>query len=218
MPSCYAVDPHRSAWHFPCLFMKIHLVTSGLLALVLASCETGPLNTGGDFDPLTPPGSGLPTPVARKGYKPGTFVRSSIDNAAFFSKRPKGDADADKQLPANTEMKVISDDGSFVKVELDSGEVGFVPSVLVSDGSAAGVEPANVSPDAIQVYPPLPGGLPADPGAPTIPPVIDPDAPVIPDEAPLPDVPPVPDAPPVPDTPVELPPAPTPLPPGNEAE
>lgn len=180
--------------------MKLHLVTTGLLALVLASCETGPLNTGGDFDPLTPPGSGLPTPVARRGYKPGTFVRASIDNAAFFSKRPKGDADADKQLPANTEMKVISDDGSFVKVELDSGEVGFVPSVLVSDGSAAAAEPAVVSPDAIQVYPPLPGSLPADPGAPTIPPVIDPDAPV------------------VPDTPVELPPAPTPLPPGNEAE
>jgi len=179
--------------------MKAQLVPTGLLALALVSCETGSINTGGNFDPLTPPGSGLPSPAVRTGYKPGSFVRTSIDNAAFFSKRPKGDADADKQLPANTEMKVISDDGSFVKVELDSGEVGFVPTVLVSDQAAA-AQPAAVSPDAIQVYPPLPGAPPVDPAAPTIPPVIDPDAPV------------------VPDTPVELPPAPAPLPPGNEAD
>lgn len=180
--------------------MKVQLVPTGLLALALVSCDTGSIQSGGSFDPLTPPGSGLPSPVARTGFKPGSFVRTSIDNAAFFLKRPKGDADADKQLPANTGMKVISDDGSFVKVELDSGEVGFVPTVLVSDQAAAAAEPAVVSPDAIQVYPPLPGAPPADPAAPTIPPVIDPDAPV------------------EPDIPVELPPAPTPLPPGNEAE
>jgi hypothetical protein len=185
--------------------MKLHLVPTGLLALALVSCETGSINTGGNFDPLTPPGSGLPSPIARTGYKPGSFVRTSIDNAAFFSKRPKGNADADKQLPANTGMKVISDDGSFVKVELDSGEVGFVPTVLVSDQAAA-PQPAAISPNAIQVYPPLPGTPPVDPAAPTIPPVIDPDAPASPD------------VPVVPDTQVELQTSPTPLPPGNEAE
>jgi len=182
------------------------------LALVLASCETGPITSGGDFDPLTPPGSGRSTALARSGYRPGSFVRTGMDNAAFFNKRPKGDADADRLLAANTEMKVISDDGNYVKVELNSGEVGFVPSVLVSDQSAE-AQPAAVSPDAIQVYPPLPGALPGDPAAPTIPPMIDPDAPQ------LPDAPPAPDAPPVPEDQIQLPPAtPTPLPPGNEAE
>ena len=173
------------------------------LAVVLVSCETGELTTGGSFDPLTVPGGGRSPQLAQTGLRPGSFVRTSIDNSAFFNKRPKGDADADRQLPANTEMKVISDDGSFVKVELNSGEVGYVPSVLVSDQNAAAVPP--VSPDAIQVYPAIPGSLPPglpDAGSPTIPPVIDPDAPVIPD------VPPVPVEEPA------VPPVPTPLPPG----
>lgn len=173
------------------------------LALALVSCETGELNTGGSFDPLSAPGSGRSIPTAATGLRPGSFARTLTDNAAFFSKRPKGDAQADRQLPANTEVKVISDDGSFVKVELNSGEVGFIPSVLVSDQSAA--DPAT-SPDAIQVYPPVPGTLPTgvpDPSIPTIPPVIDPEAPAIPDVPPVP----VEEAPPVP-------PPSTPLPPG----
>ena len=177
--------------------MKRNLLILAPLALVVASCETGTVISGGDFDPLTPPGSGRTPTVAQRGLKPGSYVRASMETA-FFKDRPKGDATAEKTLPANSEMKVISDDGSYAKVELDSGEVGFVPSVLVGDHSAA---PA-VSPDAIQVYPPVPGSVPPviDPTAPVIPPVIDPDAPVIPDEVPVPDV------------------EPAPLPPGNEAD
>lgn len=191
------------------MIMKGSSAVLASLALALVSCETGEITTGGDFDPLSAPGSGRSVPTAQTGLRPGSFARTITDNAAFFSKRPKGDAQADRQLPANTEVKVISDDGSFVKVELNSGEVGFIPSVLVSDQSAAA---PVVSPDAIQVYPPVPGTLPTgspDPSVPTIPPVIDPEAPVNPDLPAVPDVPPVPaqDAPPVP-------PSSTPLPPG----
>jgi hypothetical protein len=190
--------------------MKGYPAVLSALALALVSCKTGELTTGGDFDPLTAPGSGRSTRVAQTGLRPGSFVHTSMDNAAFFKTRPKGDADADRQLPVNTEMKVISDDGSFVKVELNSGEVGYIPSVLVSDQSAAPAVP-TVSPDAIQVYPPVPGTLPPglpDDGSLTIPPVIDPDAPVNPDLPPVPDAPPVPveEVPPVPTTPTPLPP------------
>ena len=177
--------------------MKGYPIVISALAVVLASCETGQLTTGGNFDPLTAPGGSRTTPLAQTGLRPGSYVRTSIDNAAFFNKRPKGDA----------EMRVISDDGSFVKVELNSGEVGYVPSVLVSDQNAAAIP--TVSPDAIQVYPALPGSIPPglpDTGSPTIPPVIDPDAPVNPDLPPVPDVPPVPVE--------EAPPVPAPLPPG----
>jgi hypothetical protein len=99
-------------------------------------------------------------------------------------------------------MKIISDDGSYAKVELASGEVGYVPSVLVNQGAAQ----PEVSSNAIQVYPPLPGSVPpvVDPNTPTIAPVIDPDAPMVVPEN-VPDVAPVPDA------------GPAPLPPGNEA-
>ena len=194
--------------------MKGYPVVLSALALALVSCQTGELTTGGGFDPLTAPGSGRTTRIAQAGLRPGSFVHTSMDNAAFFKNRPKGDADADRQLPVNTEMKVISDDGSFVKVELNSGEVGYVPSVLVSDQSATPAIP-TVSPGAIQVYPPAPGTLPPglpDDGSLTIPPVIDPDAPVNPDLPPVPDAPPVPveEAPPVPPVPT----TPTPLHPG----
>lgn len=183
--------------------MKRNLLFVAPLALVMASCETGTVVSGGDFDPLTPPGSTRTPTVASRNLKPGSYVRASMETA-FFKSRPKGDATAEKTLPANTEMKVISDDGSYAKVELDSGEVGFVPSVLVGDQSA---QPA-ISPNEFQVYPPAPGSLPPviDPNTPTIPPVIDPDAPVVPDVPPIPDVEPAVE-------PVE----PAPLPPGNEA-
>ena len=82
-----------------------------------------------------------------------------MDNTAFFKNRPKGDADADKLLVRGTSMKVISTADSYVKVELDSGEVGFVPSVMLEDPNAAAHGTASrCNPDEFQVYPPV-GGL-----------------------------------------------------------
>jgi len=182
------------AWQRDAIFMNRYFLTLAPLAFVMASCETGNVISSGNFDPLTPPGSTRTPTVASHGMKPGAYVRASMETA-FFKGRPSGSSTAEKMLPANTEMKVISDDGSYAKVELTSGEVGYVPSVLVSNEAT---QPA-ISPNAIQVYPPAPGTIPpADQNTPTIPPVIDPDAPmVVPEE--VPDV------------------EPAPLPPGNEA-
>ena len=188
--------------------MKWHSLVLGSCALALSSCETGELVTQGDFDPLAKPGGNRTTVAARSGYKPGAFVRTSMDNVAFFANKPKGDANADKTLAANTEMKVIVDDGTYAKVELNSGEVGYVPSIQVSDQKEAAIP--MISPNEIQLYPPPPGSVPpiVDPNAPPTPSVIDPDAPVV-----VPEVTPAtPEVPAVP--PVES----TPLPPGNEAE
>jgi hypothetical protein len=182
--------------------MNRHFLYLAPLAFVMASCETGNVISSGNFDPLTPPGSSRTPTAAVRGLKPGSWVRASME-AAFFKSRPGGGSTAEKMLPANTEMKVITDDGSYAKVELTSGEVGYVPSVLIGDPSAQ----PQVSPNAIQVYPPVPGSVPPviDPNTPTIAPVIDPDAPMVTPEV-IPDVAPVPEA------------APAPLPPGNEAE
>src|SRR5688572_12756789 len=187
------------AWQRDAIFMNRYFLTLAPLAFVMASCETGNVISSGDFDPLTPPGATRTSTAAARGLKPGSYVRASME-AAFFKGRPSGNSTAEKMLPANTEMKIISDDGSYAKVELTSGEVGYVPSVLVSDQAAQ----PEVSPNAIQVYPPAPGSIPpvVDPHSPTIPPVLDPDAT------------PVPDAPPLPET---APAEPAPLPPGNEA-
>ena len=119
----------------------------------LAGCDTltKPIS-GGDFDPLVPPGKKSALNVVEvTGFRPGQFVVATLDNASFFRKKPKDEANADKLLKAGTQMKVVAVEGSYLKVELDNGEVGYVPSILVSDPKSM------PSPREVQVYPPLPG-------------------------------------------------------------
>lgn len=161
---------------------------------------SGPLG-GGDFDPLAAPGrqAAIAT-VEASAYKAGQFVSTVMDNTHFYKSRPKDGAEADKLLPRATSMKVISQQDSFVKVELDTGEIGFVPTVMVEDPKAAAPAPTG---NEIQVYP-LPDSVPAlppgeaPPGG-AIPTVIDPNAPA-------PEIPPPPVLPPASTSPVPLPP------------
>lgn len=139
----------------------------------------GPMQQG-MFDPLQAPGSGQAGAVlVRSPFESGSFVSAMIDNTAFFNKRPSGDADADQLLPRGTSMKVISGDSSHIKVELDSGEVGWVPTMMVEDPSRAKVMPiddfATPNPNEVQIYPapitdePIQGGaipIPPSPGLP----------------------------------------------------
>ncbi len=202
--------------------MKCIPALSAIAVLSLVACDsmTGPI-TSGDFDPLRPPGGNVGLSVqSTAAFKAGQFVRAALDNAAFFKVRPKGDADADKLLVRGTSMKVISYSGSYVKVELDSGEIGFVPAVMLEDPNAVTQVPLT-NPGEIQVYPPLPGGgiggpLPIiDPaGLPpegAIPTVIDPEAPA--STVPVPPVTPTTETFP---TPVEPKVESVPLPPNGE--
>ncbi len=188
------------------------LTTFAALGLIACDTMTAPL-TSGDYNPLLPPGSNRSANAsASPSFVAGEFVRASMNNTAFFKNRPNGDADADKLLKQGTSMKVISLSGSYVKVELDSGEVGFVPSVMLENPNAPTQTPM-LAPGQYQVYPPLPGGgtgigqpLPTfDPaGLPpegAIPTVIDPDAPR--NNAPVPPVTPTTDTFPTPPPPVE---------------
>lgn len=169
--------------------MKRFWIASAVCGFALVSCDTmsRPI-TSGDFDPMRAPGSGtrmdLKTPG---GFKAGQFVRAVMDNTAFFSKQPKGEADADKLLTKGTSMKVVSVSDSYVKVELDgSGEVGWVHSIQVEDPNAP-ADGTVTNPGEYQLYPPVGSGgagaplpLPDPAGMPpegAIPTVIDPDAP-----------------------------------------
>jgi len=154
---------------------------------------------GGSFDPLTPPGADRTLPVVdvTGGIVPGKIAAIGMDSAAFFSKRPKGDANPDKLLSRGTQVKVVAVEGSYLKVELDNGAVGYVPAMMVEDPNA------RPSPNEIQVYPPAsgPGGIPIVPLTPgtsggmatppvEAPEVIDPDAPADPPSAEKPPAPP----------------------------
>ena len=142
--------------------------------------------TSGNFDPLSKPGSGMNDVATNTtAFTAGQFVRAIMDNTAFFSTRPKGDSDADKLLARGTSMKVISANGSYVKVELDSGEIGWVPTLMIEDPNAAAANAFDaVNPGEFQVYPPTgafgnelppvsPDEMPPDGAIPT---VIDPEA------------------------------------------
>jgi hypothetical protein len=174
-----------------CSSMKYLPHLSAAVALALAACESmnAPISSS-DFNPLLPPGGGVKLADAQNEVKPGDHVRAAMDNTAFFKQLPKGDADADKTLIRDTHMKVIRVAGSYLQVELDnSGEVGYVPAVMVEDPNLRPTPPA-AAPGEFQVYPPLPGARPTAPlpavdpaAAPpegAIPTVIDPDAPAPP--------------------------------------
>lgn len=184
-------------------------------ALALVACESmnAPITADGSFDPLAPPGGGIKQVDTGFGsaLSPGQFVTASIPNTAFYKKKPKGSEDADKLIDLGTNLKIVSNDGAYVKVELDSGEVGWVPSVMVASPESE-VTPID---GAYQVYPPLPdtgaleplpvidpNGLPPAGAIPTL---IDPDAPVPYAGSPL-TVDPIPDlTPSTPETAPEIP-------------
>lgn len=182
------------------------MLSLGLIpaALLIVACDTmnAPMSSS-SFDPLSPPGSGIQQATASFGptLAPGSFVNATIENTAFYKEKPKGNADADKLLSRGTHMKIVSSDSTYARVELDSGEIGYVPAVMIQTSEATTPVP-ELADGAYQVYPPLPdvgsldplpvmdpGGIPPE-GA--IPAIIDPDAP-----APLPTAPisidPIPD-------------------------
>jgi hypothetical protein len=178
--------------------MKCLVFLPAVAVLGFIGCENigGPISGDADFNPLRSPGSGSGlNAVGVTTFSAGQFVRAAIENTAFFRERPRGDADADKLLKRDTSMKVISTSGSYVKVELDSGEVGFVPMVMLEVQNSSASDPLT-NPGEYQVYPPLPSGGPGEPlpiidpaGLPpegSIPQVIDPDAPSV--EVPVPPV------------------------------
>lgn len=188
--------------------MNAMTTLAALASLVVAGCENfnGPIASG-DFDPLAAPGTMRSGLAPANGFRGGQFVRAIMDNTAFYIKKPKGDADADKLLPRETSMKVIAQVENYVKVELDSGEIGFVPTIMVEDPTQIPDMSLYGNPGEFQVYPPLEGFEPLPevkpgemPPAGANPAVVDPTAPA-PDGAKpeldvLPKLPPAQDSPP----------------------
>lgn len=195
----------------------ISVVIPATIAAALTACDTmnRPIS-GGSFDPLAAPGSEIARDMAPAAvFQAGQFARAGMDNTAFFNNKPTGDAEASKLLARGTSMKVIALSGSYAKVELDSGEIGFVPTVMLEDPNAANQAPVTNAGE-YQVYPPVGFGTPLPPTDPSalppegaIPTVIDPDAPAMP--VPVTPPPTVTD-----EFPTTAPGGPAPLPPNEE--
>ena len=124
-------------------------LTLGAIAFTALSCGSfkkfnWSLSDSG-FDPLRSPGSSsAETSPATPTYKRGQWVETSMPNATFFKAFPKGSAVADKVLAVATPMKVVSSRETYLKVELDSGDVGYVPEIMVAERSSAGGEQPGI--------------------------------------------------------------------------
>ena len=175
-----------------------HYLLLGGATVLLNSCGAlknvqQPLSSDGSFDPLSAPGSqssqgaGSYAAPSTSSYIPGQWIETSMPNSTFFRVIPKGNATADMVLQAGVPLKYISSEGSYTRVELDSGAVGFVPEIMVIEratGSGTLVTGA--------VAPPLLSGDMAVPSSdPFIPPSSfpAPDAPVLPEIPTLPNTP-----------------------------
>ncbi len=207
---------------------SLSLLTLGALAFALASCGSvqnlknlkQPISPDSSFDPLNSPGSRSKKKTNAKqksavvapnspSYHAGQWVETSMNSATFFSKIPKGNARADKVLSSGTPLKVISSKGTYVKVELDSGDVGYVPNIMVIERPTDGPVPklSAAAPAPVPEFGSVPP--PVDPGdvstgtiapAPEIPSIVPPvpDVSTVPSLTAPPAVPSLPDAPPVP--------------------
>lgn len=214
------IDRAAPLCSIPSVMKTPKLLTLGALVIAATSCGSltqlkRPLSSGG-FDPLDGPGSvpGSSSAVVAPttpNYKRGQWVETSMPNATFFRAIPKGSAQADKVLPVATPMKVVSSKGTYLKVELDSGDVGYVPEIMViGRSSATGAQPGLEAPDygpvpspvepgvnlpGIAPLPEVPGTPPPIPAVPPVPapnvpaPTVPESVPTVPDVAPPPEVP-----------------------------
>lgn len=128
--------------------MQVRLAVVGLIPLVVSGCgEFSGASGNGGYDPLLPPGGALGAAASQGGFAPGVFVETLSDGASFFFQRPQGSADANKLLAAGTPMKVIQSDTTYVKVELDSGEIGYVPLGMVAERAVSNGQNDPLVPD-----------------------------------------------------------------------
>ncbi len=158
-----------------------------LLGASLVSCGSYQQPSNGDFDPLRRPGVRKPTvETVSSLYQPGQFVIAAADGTGMFNERPTGNAEAETILKAGTNMRVISSDGTFLKVELDDGKVGFVASVMVVDSQQAAALPVMPSTNNSALPTPPENAVPVQPGAPTLPAVPTPPTSLKPEPLPTP--------------------------------
>ena len=100
--------------------LRYAVATTAVAVFGMVSCDTlsGPISSG-SFDPLTPPGSDTGPEVIEptRGILPGQIAVVALDNAGFFNRKPTGEGDPDKLLRSGTQVKVVSTEGSYLKVE-----------------------------------------------------------------------------------------------------
>jgi uncharacterized protein YwbE len=162
--------------------MKSKYLLAAPFVLAISACDpTGESISGSGIDPLRQPAGAQSSNSYGVDLRPGQFVSAAVENTAFYKAKPKQDQEADKLLSQGTPMKIVAISGNHIKVELDSGEVGFVPSVMISTGEAEAAALDGGLDTLVPIVPldselPLPVADPDETTPETPPAVIEPDA------------------------------------------
>lgn len=163
--------------------MKLTRYCLPFVSVLVVACGNG--GYSGGSNPLdTAGGRGAEANLVESGFRPGEFVEAAMANTAFFRNKPAGEAEADSLLAIGTPMKVIAIDGSYVKVERDSGEVGYVPEIMLAKEGQS-LMPEDIGPvqpvdgeEPVEIIPLDPGAAeegPSEDEAPSLPTGVDPD-------------------------------------------
>jgi hypothetical protein len=169
----------------------------GLTVVSLSSCgnfatSLNSQNFDPDLNPLDSPGSRNRNDLIDSDpqFAPGSWVEVTDPTAAIYRRVPRDNEQPDYSLRPGTPLKIIGGQGTYVKVETESGQIGYVPAIMVGT-KPTGQDLPLVSPD--------PGGAP-----PSIEPIdtINPIGPIEPQSATpgiddLPFVAPEPEVPPI---------------------
>ncbi len=108
-------------------------------AMLLVACTEPSQNTRAfhGFNPLAQPKGTLPlTPTASSGFTGGQFVFTATPQTGFFKQLPTSDATANRLLPLDASVKVLSQNDPFTQVELDNGEIGWILTSQLSHATA----------------------------------------------------------------------------------
>lgn len=126
--------------------MDLRIILPVVAGLSLTSCSqiasslNAPLTS--DYSPLDGPSvnydSRSRVQPTGPSFTPGEWVETVMPNGTFFDRIPRGSAAADQVLPLASPMKVIATKGSFLKVELENGSVGYIPIIMVALPSNSG--------------------------------------------------------------------------------
>ncbi|NNC88255.1 MAG: hypothetical protein HKN82_07335 [Akkermansiaceae bacterium] len=132
----------KQSRYYPLLAVGCLLVTS---CGVMSSLNQ-PIS-GGSTDPLDSPGasarSSEPSEPAGPAYSAGQWLETSVPSAALYSRVPRGNDQPYRTLQQGTPLKVIATDGTYVRVELESGDIGYVPSIMVAEKSSLPLVPGT---------------------------------------------------------------------------
>ena len=143
------------------VYMKrIAILTLPCIAYIsIASCGSSGNPFGGTngYDPLDAPGGN--TGVENRdpfgpSISPGSYLQTTSPQTAFFTHAPQEGDLASKHLGNYTDVKIISTAGTYAKVEVaDTGEIGYVPTVMLGARRAPEITPVSPDPTAVPKVP-----------------------------------------------------------------